>query len=236
MKKALMITLSVLALLLAGCGSAPAEDAVPAMAEQESDALPSATPLPEDFSDAAPDLAQEPAQPAPDLEKAYAKHDPADQVMTVDGCVVDWETYFGALSQRANFFWLYYGLSDYTTQLDENGQTVGDWVRAETETDLQSMVMFEPWAEELGLALDDSDTAAIEKEIQDYADAWYGGDTGAMFEDLGASEAFTRKQGMYARLGDKVFAHFFGKDGEKLSDEEVVAVAADHVTESASSS
>ena len=213
MKKALAAVLSALLALLCACGaSAPAEDAAPVMAETTP--APSLTPAPS-------------AQPAPDLARAYAKYPPETPVMTVDGCPVDWETYFGALSQRANFFWLYYGLSDYTAQLDEDGETVGDWIREQAEIDLRSMVMFRPWAEELGLSLTDGDYAAVEREIQDYADDWYGGDTAAMFEDLGASEAFTRSQGLYARLGDAVFAHFFGAEGEKLGDEEAVAVAVD---------
>ncbi|MBR1660067.1 MAG: hypothetical protein IJ705_07100 [Oscillospiraceae bacterium] len=217
MKHRVLSILAALALGLTACGGAesaaepPPEDAAPAMAEAGSPPLPDAA-----------------EAPAPDFDAAYGAYPPDTVVMTVDGSPVEWEIYFGALSQRAKFFWLSYGMGDYSAALDEDGRSVGDWIREQTEVDLRSMAMFRRWAEELGLGLSEEDEAAVDAEIRDYAEAWYGGDTAAMFEDLGASEAFTRYQGSYARLNDLVFAHFFGEHGALLSDEDAVAYAEDN--------
>ena len=213
MKKTVLLILPILALLsLAACDGAqtPEESAVPAAV------MATETPSPEV-------AVTEP--PAPDFDLAYAKYAPETPVMTVDACEIDWEIYFGALSQRANFFWLYYGLRDYSLEMEEDGETVGDWIREQAEIDLRSMAVFRAWADALGLALTEEDYAAIDAEIREYADALYGGDLDAMFADIGASEAFTRFQGEYGRLNDLIFTYYFGADGEALSDADVLAYA-----------
>ena len=213
MKKLFPMLLASLTLLsLSACGqtSLPDATAIPAVAEVTEEPIPEVT-------------VTEP--PAPDFDAAYAKYAPDTPVLSVDGYGIDWEIYFGALSQRVNFFWLYYGMRDYGLEMEEDGETVGDWIREQAEIDLRSMAMFRPWAEELGITLTEEDYAAIDAEIGEYADAWYGGDLEAMFADLGASEAFTRFQGEYARLNDAVFAHYFGKDGASLPDADVLAYA-----------
>ena len=111
MKKTFLLILPILALLsLAACDGAqtPEESAVPAAV------MATETPSPEV-------AVTEP--PAPDFDLAYAKYAPETPVMTVDACEIDWEIYFGALSQRANFFWLYYGLRDYSLEMEEDGET-----------------------------------------------------------------------------------------------------------------
>ncbi|MBQ9413184.1 MAG: peptidylprolyl isomerase [Oscillospiraceae bacterium] len=232
MKQALPILTALALCCLSGCGSAaPREEAAPAAAvaapAPESDAEPTAALAPEPTPEPSPEITVTPP-PVPDFDLAAAKYPADTTVLTVDGRSVDWESFFAAFRERAEYFYIYYGITDYSTPMDEDGETIGSWIVDQAVIDLRAMVMFEGWAEELGIGLTEEDEAEIEAEFREYADRYYGGDADAMFADLGYSEAYVRRKGAYSKLNDKLFSYFFGEEGAALGAEDVLDYMTGH--------
>ena len=214
MKRTIAISLVLLlALGLAGCGAA----AVPA----------GETPAPSASPEASAPETQETKPPAPDFAAAFAAY-PADAtVLTIDGFAVPWSYYCSVLAYNANNIYLYSGESDFSHELQE-GYTMADWLREQSELQLKNEAAVYRMGEELGLSLTDEDRQGIEDEISEYAKLYYDGDREALFRELLFSEDYLVYQEGAAIMSEKVLAHDYGEQGANITAEQAAAWLAEN--------
>ena len=125
----------------------------------------------------------EPAEPGIDYDAAYAKYAPDDVVFTVDGTPVTWERYYCWLYSSMNQLASYYGITDWSMELEE-GYTVEDYIKEYAQGMTCQHVVIANKAGELGISLSEEDLTSVEAAIQSDADAYHDGDTDALFDYL----------------------------------------------------
>lgn len=218
MKKILSILCAAALLLacLAGCGKTelPAESEEPIESAE-----PTGTPEPTE----AP---EETAEPTRSWEEAFADYEADAVVATVGGTDVTWTNFFGAVYQYILTLRNTYGITDLSEELTE-GYTMEQWVLDCAKDYVSQIVVINQKAGELGLTVTDEELADIAADLQSYADAYTEGDVAQLLRDNGMTEDFYYAQVTASMLYNKIFAHFYGEDGENLSDEDAVSYAKD---------
>ena len=216
MKKWLCILLSLTLALscLAGCGRT-------AEGEEPSDGeIPEAeTPSPSQDAEA----------PAPTLDLAAARsaYDPDAVVMTVDGVPINWNKYSSALFQFLYTFYAYYGITDFSLELEE-GRSIALLAKEYAYGTLSSNAMFHIKAAEEGVSLTEEALSSIGEEIDFYASMYYDGDRDALFAEAGITEEYYRYQAEAALLYEALLAHYYGDNCADFPAEDALAWAEDN--------
>lgn len=219
MKKILSILCAAALLLacLAGCsgGNNPAETETPTETSEPT---------------AAPDETQSPdtaETTGRTREEAYADYAADTVVATVNGVDVSWDSFFGAAYQYILTLQNNYGITDLSAELTE-GYTMDQWVLDCAKDYVSQIVVINQKAEELGLSLSEEEMDEIAADLQEYADANYEGDKEALFRDNSMTETFYYAQVTASLLYEKIFEHYYGENGENLSDEDAIGYAKDN--------
>lgn len=160
-------------------------------------------------------------------EETLPPETPEPTFLSVDGYEIERALFEDVLALDIGELTAYYGITDPSLELRE-GFTVADWVREMAGRELTEMALRYVVAGELGLALTEEDLAAIDAEIDTYAQIYAGGDRAALFEQYGGSERYYRFQYGALALEKKILVHEYGEDGADLSDEEAVAFLTDN--------
>lgn len=220
MKKRLCILLSLVLLLgcLAGCGRLP----------ETEEPSPSPSPSPKaETPEPSPDPGAAAPEPALDLAAARSAYELDAVVMTVDGAEINWSKYSSALFQYLYTFYAYYGITDFSLELEE-GRSIALLAKEYAYSALASNAMFHNMAGELGVSLSEEERASIEEEIGLYAAMYYGGDRDALFSEAGITEEYYRYQAEAARLYNAILAHYYGDDCAGFPAEDALAWAEDN--------
>ena len=170
-----------------------------------------------------------------DYAAIYALHDPDEIVMTVAGKDIPWSEYFYYLYRQGqsveNYFssMAMYGMNQtWTDQADEDGHTYAEITLESAESIARSLAGTLSYAEANGVTLSVEDLATIEEKVKEDITAICG-------EDGTRADLDEYLQSMYmpAALYDRMnevsvlyqngFSVLYGEDGEKMSDEEVMA-------------
>ena len=202
--------------------AAPAQDAAEPAAEPETPATES--------EEAAPAEAG-----GVDYEAIYALHDPEEIVMTIDGQDVPWKDYFYAYYSQAhgmeqNFeMYQYYGMAlGWESQADEEGHTFADLVSDSAEKTLRSLFAVESVAEENDIALSQEEQDALDAEHQENI-TYFGGEDGTEEDLYTYLESIYLPRDLYERVirfsyqSEANLNALYGAEGEKFSDEDVLA-------------
>ena len=219
--------LKLIALLLAVCMIFSCLTACGESKQTEEPAAPAETSAPEESAAPTEETSageEAPEMPDWDFAAAYAKHDPDAVVYTVNGAEVVWSEYFAWLYSVIGQIATYYGITDWDTELDE-GYTCQDYIREYAEGMSCEYALVARKAADLGISLTKEDLAAVDALIQADADAYYDGDVNALFDYLKTSyytEEYYRFMTGSAMLYEKIFEHYFGENGSKLSDEDAL--------------
>ena len=218
-KVSFLLILALLLCALAGCGSSgPAETEAP----QETE-----TAAPQETEEAGTEPEETETSPVFDAELARGRFDPDTPALTVNGVENHWALYFDSLNSYVAYFYGNYGITDLGMQIDED-QTLSDMLRRMVEMDIGNKVMLRTKAEELGITLSEEDLKSIDDEILIYAAAYAGGDTDALFEQMGISEEYYRFGAEAGLYQEKLFEYFYGEGGSALTDEDVLSWAEDN--------
>ena len=232
MKLTAILLVLILCLALVGCGSSagtagtsttavsvtsePAAETTEAPAAEE-------TAAPAEDGESAETLSVEQVFNLEEAEKAY---DLDTLVFNAGSVEILWKDYYGSIAQVLYELNTYYGITDLSEEVQE-GMTIGDWVLDWSEEYLRQLALLHEKAEELGIELTEEDQTLIEADITEQADAYFEGDREALFEEMHITEDLFRYQAEASLLYDKLFAYYFGEDGEYLSDEDAVAYVED---------
>lgn len=222
MKKRLCILLSLILALtcLAGCAKLPEKEEPSPSPEAETPG-----PSPEPSSSPGPGAAG--AEPALDLAAARSAYDPDAVVMTVDGAEINWNKYSSALFQYLYTFYAYYGITDFSLELEE-GRSIALLAKEYAYSALSSNAMFHNKAKELGVSLSEERLSSIDGEIDLYAALYYGGDRAALFDEAGITEEYYHYQAEAALLYDALLAHYYGENCADFPAEDALAWAEDN--------
>ena len=159
---------------------------------------------------------------------AYATYAPDTVVATVGDEEITWGVYFSW------FYTTLMQLSSYSIDITDfdlevaDGLTLGDYVRGEIENMLLQYGVINSKARELNLALNDEDLATIDTIMQADAVNYYDGDVEqmlSMFAQMYITEDVYRYMTASSLLYQKLFSHFMGENGEKVSEEDLVGYA-----------
>jgi len=170
-----------------------------------------------------------------DSAAAWEAHDPAEVVFTVDGSDVTWE----------EFFYFLNAMSYSAVQSFNSSQTAFSWDNTFGETTLSDYVWEEVVATcvqyhvmdahltELGVTLTAEDQETLKQRLADEMVQFAGEDaTEADFEQVLADMYMTRDVYDYINrvslLYERGFDAQFGKNGERLSDEDIAAYVEDN--------
>ena len=218
MKKWLCIPLSLILALacLAGCGRLPETEEPSPSPEAET---------PEPSPSPGPDAAG--SEPTLDIAAARSAYDPGAVVMTVDGTEINWNKYSSALFQYLYTFYAYYGITDFSLELEE-GRSIADLAKEYALSALSSNAMFHNKSKELGVSLGEEQLSSIDEEIDLYAALYYGGDRAALFDEAGISEEYYRYQAEAALLYDALLAYYYGENCAGFPAEDALAWAEDN--------
>lgn len=222
MKKRLCILLSLILALtcLAGCAKLPEKEEPSPSPEAETPG-----PSPEPSSSPGPGAAG--AEPALDLAAARSAYAPDAVVMTVDGAEINWNKYSSALFQYLYTFYAYYGITDFSLELEE-GRSIALLAKEYAYSALSSNAMFHNKAKELGVSLSEEQLSSIDGEIDLYAALYYGGDRAALFDEAGITEEYYHYQAEAALLYDALLAHYYGENCADFPAEDALAWAEDN--------
>ena len=222
MKKRLCILLSLILALtcLAGCAKLPEKEEPSPSPEAETPG-----PSPEPSSSPGPGAAG--AEPALDLAAARGAYAPDAAVMTVDGAEINWSKYSSALFQYLYTFYAYYGITDFSLELEE-GRSIALLAKEYAYSALSSNAMFHNKAKELGVSLSEEQLSSIDGEIDLYAALYYGGDRAALFDEAGITEEYYHYQAEAALLYDALLAHYYGENCADFPAEDALAWAEDN--------
>ena len=221
---ALVLSLS----LFAGCGKSGTQPEETAPAET-AEVTPEATP---ETTDKSADEIMADNMAAAIYERysaIYAKHDPDDVVMTINGEPVTWSDYFFWLYSNCYQYEAYYNVTDWS-EVVNGTDTYEDFVKASVEAYATQFWVITQKAKELGITLSADDLAAIEEAKQADLESVADGDEDAFAEQK--KEMFLDDE-LYDRLMTaaqyytRYFNDNFGEDGSKLSDEDAIAFAID---------
>ena len=169
--------------------------------------------------------------PTLDYDAAYAKYNPDDVVMTINGEDVKWSEFF---------YWLYSNVSSSESELGtidwsaENssvsGMTNQEYFIANSEFLAKQYRAIEVNAAKLGVELTDEDEEYLEQMWQDEVDTYGDGDEEYFIEYLESlylskdmDDYFNRVSLMYS----KAFEAIYGENGSGLSDEDTISYAED---------
>ena len=219
--KMIALMLAVLCLLgcLAGCGGGGSSSV---SSGESSSSTPTATPEP---TDETPDK----------YALAYAKYDPDEVVLTVNGTPVTWQEYYCWLyaicsvvdSQNA----YYYGTeTDWSEAIDEE-YTYQRSAQEYAESMVSQYVVIDNAFHEAGLTLSAEAQAELDNALQNAADSNTDGDMDAFLQQL---DAYYISQDYYLYTCavsldyEELFAQQFGADAQLLSDEDAIAYALDN--------
>ena len=160
----------------------------------------------------------------------YAKHEPDEVVMTINGEPVTWEDYFFWFYSECYRYEIYYSPSDWTTVADGADASYEDYVKTAIESYAKQFWVVEQEAEKLGIELTDEDLAAIEQAKKDDCEEVSEGDEEAFAEQKRkmflTDELYDRLMTV-AQYSTRIFSDRFGENGSKLSGEDTLAYAID---------
>jgi len=211
------ISLSLAALLLmgalTGCGSS--KDKEPDNSEEVTGSI--------DPSQEADDSV---SATAAAMNAAYAKYDPDTVVMTMNGEDVTWEEYFYWLQYPASQF-AAGGKVDWSIEFDD-GKSYGDYCKYYAEEMIKQYGVIDAAAYENNIVFTDADKQSLadieDQDISDYGE----GDRETFINYLAT---LNLSYNMYTALNTTavtyplLFASFYGSEGERLTDEEVIEYA-----------
>ncbi len=220
MKKIMSILCAAALLLacLAGCGGGKAD---PAETETPTE---SAEPT------EAPAETESPAEteaPTRSREEAYDDYAADTVVASVNGVDVSWDSFFGAAYQYILTLKNTYGITDLSADLTD-GYTMEQWVLDCAKDYVSQIVVINQKAAELGISLSDEEMAEIDADLQSFADTYYEGDTDKVLSENDMTRDFYYAQVTASLLYNKIFEHYYGADGENLSDEDAISYAKDN--------
>ena len=170
-----------------------------------------------------------------DYAAIRALHDPADTAITLEGETLDWGFFADFLrtngAQYEDYFrqmGAYYGIAvDWNGSTgDGSGQTYAQALLTDTRETLASFMAIHAFAKELGVSLDEEAQKALEPE-QMAIDICGEGATLEQLADtleegshmtIDGFRYYSESVGLYSALYEKLY----GKEGEKLSEEEIV--------------
>lgn len=214
MNKKLIALLMALAMIfcLAGCGGAPVQPEATGTPEPTSE--PEATPAPE----------KEPDR----YDLAFARFEPDEVVLTINGTEITWEEYF---------YWIYsiaYQVQqmqevDWSSDLD-GVFTYQSYAQNYAETMLTQYTTVAQKAEELELELSEEEQAEIDAIYAEDVDNFGGGDEDAFAQYLAERHI---PLNMYNNMNAvsvnylNIFEHYFGVMGAELPDADALAYAQD---------
>ena len=214
------------------------DDAEPAEEPEEAadDAEPTDEPEEEAEDDAEPTAEPTPS-PKPGL--GYAAYDPDQVVMTYNGLEATWREYYYWLNYYAGYVRYLAAMgapfsgwdgSDYDPEMDN-----ASLVRTSAADGLFQYRAVEVLAEEDGLTLTQEDKDSMQEAFEQAADSYGDGDGTCTDQELSDYEEYLDGQFMsrelldhlsgVSLLSDKLLTARFGKDGENISDEDVLAYA-----------
>lgn len=209
---ALLTAFIIMAACLSGCGnSAVSPEETQQPAEETVSPSPSASPEVQNDKYAL----------------AYASFEPDDVVMTINGADVRWDEYYCWIYNICSQFEYLYGDIDWNTLVDD-GRTFQQYVRDFAESTLTQYWVIEAKANELSLKLSEDDLASIKSAKASDA-ANYGGEEGleAYLSSVYITDEFYDKILSISYLYPKIFAFYFGENGEVLSDEDTMNYISD---------
>ncbi len=200
--------------------------------------VPDTTTIVEPVSEPGTDAAAAPAEPSYviDYDALFKSHDPEEVVMTVDGREISWNEYFYWIRYYAEYIqyyidmYKYYGMDyKWTDPADEEGtMTLADSVRQDAGNHMSMICSIENFAEQNGIELPEETVKLIEDDLQAAIKEYCG--EGATEEDfdrlLRESDYLTLE--IYKRynranyLYQEIFNQLYGKNGEKVSDEDAI--------------
>lgn len=123
----------------------------------------------------------------------------------------------------------------FSQQID--GKSVSDWIKEETLTSVKRYVAILRLAEQNGVTLTDEELNAVNADVKSmwndenyYAQYIYGTDTiGEYYESIGIGQDSMRDLSVSEELADKLFTHYYDKDGvTPISDEEFNSYVTDN--------
>ena len=214
MKKKLsaLLALVVIFACMTACSGAPAPQETP----------PEATASPEPTAAPAPE--KEPDR----YDLAFAKYEPDEVVMTINGSAVAWDEYF---------YWIYsiayqmQQMSEVDWSADLDGEfTYQGFAQNYAETMLTQYRTVEQKADELSLEISAQEQAEIDAIYADDVTSYGGGDEAA-FDKYLTEHHITRA--MYDKMNSvsvnylNIFEHYFGVMGAELPDEDALSYAQD---------
>lgn len=166
---------------------------------------------------------------------AYAKYDPDDVVLTVNGTEVTWDEYYCwlfSICYQVEYQNAYYynTETDWSQAIDEE-HTYQSSVQEYAENMVSQYVIIDNAFNDSGLTLSDDAQAELDNALQNAADNNAGGDLDAFIEQLNnffISEDYYLYTSKVSQYYNALLAEQFGADAELLSDEDAIAYAVDN--------
>lgn len=162
-------------------------------------------------------------------ERAFAKLDPQEVVLRVDGSDVTWREYYYWLHSIVQSIEGYFGpIGDYseTFLLDEEGRSYDGHIRYFSANSVAQYRVLESLCEKWGVTLSEENRAVQEASWEQDVNTYAGGDEESFLEVLG-SEFIDRELYEYlnycAYLYVDAFDARFGENGDKCTDEQVLS-------------
>ena len=177
-------------------------------------------------------IAEDPARAR--YTRAFEKLDPEDEVLRINGLSVRWREYFYWMHSIVKTIENYYGrIEDFNApfDLDQEGRSYAEHIRFYTANSLAQYRVLETLCGQWGITLSQESRELCdtrwETDVNDYA----GGDEAGFLELLGG-DFIDRELYEYlnycAYLYVDAFAARYGENGEKCSDEQALAYAAEN--------
>lgn len=238
----LLLCLSLLACCLAGCGQTAEVKVTESPAPTETPA-PADTPAPTD----APVATEEPAAteaPAetPDPEEeamkaryraAYEKYDPDQTVLLINDEPVTWSQYYSWIYDIASQMESAYAVDDWNAPRAEllnviPDATFGSYVKSTALGYVTQIAVIGQKAREMGIELSEAQRSQIQATIDGYA-ANVGGQEQleALLADSYITMDYFVEQNEAMTLINSIYENLYGKNGEKLPDEDAISYLKD---------
>lgn len=231
MKKRIVVIGLALALCLsclAGCGSTGNDTQEPTPTESEPV---ESTPVDVEGTDAAADADAAAQELYERYAAIYAKHNPDDVVMTINGEAVTWSDYFFWLYSTCYQLEVYYAAEDWSQVVSEDGSTFQDYAKAAVEAYATQYWVVEQKTQELGVVFNEDDFAAIEAAKAADLESVSGGDE----EDFAKQKQLMfLSDDLYDRLmsigqySGRFFDDNFGENGSELPEADAISYAEDN--------
>ena len=228
MKKKIALVLALAAALsLSACGggqSAPQPTESPAAAESPATPAPAATP--------GVTVAEDPAMAR--YTRAFEKLDAGDEVLRINGLSVRWREYFYWMHSIVQTIENYYGpIEDFNApfDLDREGRSYAEHIRYYAANSVAQYRVLETLCAQWGVTLSPESREICDTRWETDVNDYSGGDEAGFLEML-EGEFIDRELYEYlnycAYLYVDAFAARYGENGEKCSDEQALAYAAEN--------